>query len=207
VDLLIRPEEVRVGCCCTQAKEMLLFSFVLVATGAKLPGTNSWAQQFGHVWWVLSGVFFFIPPFHKGVIKVRLLQPILIAALCLLVVSGCSGSGRLNTRGRIVKGGVPFTVPDEEYVRVTFFPVTTDGRPPANTYAATYNGADGTFRAVGPDGKGIPPGKYRIAVEHERNRKDLFRGAYDGDKSPFVFDIDASGQEIIIDLDKKVAAR
>jgi hypothetical protein len=138
---------------------------------------------------------------------VRILSGLLTAALCLIFVCGCNGNGRLNTRGRIVKGGTPFTVPEAEYVRVTFFPVTEDGKPPKNTYAATYNGAEGTFRAVGPDGKGIPPGKYRIAVEHERNRKDLFRSAYDGDKSPFMFDIDASGKEIIIDLDKKEAAR
>jgi hypothetical protein len=94
-------------------------------------------------------------------------------------------------------------VPEEEYVRVTFFPVTADGKPPKNTYAATYNGTDGTFQAVGPDGKGIPPGKYRIAVEHEdARRKDVLRGAYDGDRSPFVFDVDARTKEIVIDLEK-----
>jgi hypothetical protein len=127
---------------------------------------------------------------------------ILAAALCLLALSGCGGDGRLQARGRIVKGGTPFTVPEQEYVRVTFFPVTPDGKPPANTYAATYNGADGTFRAVGPDGKGIPPGKYRIAIEHERKKRDLFKGAYDGDRSPFVFDVHSSAEEILITLDK-----
>jgi hypothetical protein len=129
--------------------------------------------------------------------------PLYLAAVCLVVLSGCGGDGRLNTRGKIVKGGNPFTVPDEEYVRVTFFPVTTDGKPPANTYAAVYDGTKGTFRAVGPDGKGIPPGKYRIAVEHEAKRKDKFGGVYDGDRSPFVFDIDSATKEIVIDLDKK----
>jgi hypothetical protein len=124
-----------------------------------------------------------------------------LAALGLLVLAGCGGDGRLTTRGRLVKGGAPFTVPEEEYVRVTFFPITADGKPPKNTYASTYNGADGTFRAHGPDGKGIPPGKYRIAIEHEAGRKDRFQGAYDGDRSPFVFDIDARTREIVIDLD------
>ena len=105
-----------------------------------------------------------------------------------------------------MKAGAPFTVPAEEYVRVTFFPVTVDGKPPANTYAASYNGAEGTFQAVGPDGRGIPPGKYRLAVAHERKRKDLFRGAFDGDRSPFVFDINDTN-EIIIDLNHKGPAR
>jgi hypothetical protein len=123
------------------------------------------------------------------------------AALCLLVLSGCGGDGRLNAKGRIVKGGAPFTVPEGEYVRVIFFPVTSDGQPPKNTYIAAYDRADGTFKAVGPDGKGIPPGKYRIALEHLRKKQDLFRGAFDGDRSPVVRDVSGGSKEIVIDLD------
>lgn len=132
----------------------------------------------------------------------RIARGLVAASLCLVVLSGC-GDGRLNARGRILKGGAPFTVPEAEYVRVTFFPVTEDGKPPRNTYAAVYNGTDGTFRAVGPDGRGIPPGKYRVAVEHQRGRKDLFNGAYDGDRSPYVFDVNAGMSEMVIDLDKR----
>ena len=133
----------------------------------------------------------------------RIRNEILVVATCLVVVSGCGGDGRLNVKGRIVKGETPFTAPEQEYVRVTFLPVTSDGRPPANTYIATYNREDGTFRAVGPDGKGVPPGKYRIAIEHEAKKKDMFRGAYDGDRSPFVFDVDSSLKEIVINIDNK----
>jgi hypothetical protein len=125
------------------------------------------------------------------------------AALVLCLAAGCNRDGRLTTKGRIVKGGAPFTVAEPEFVRVTFFPVTSAGVAPLNTYIAAFNGADGTFRAVGPDGNGIPPGKYRIAVEHERKRKDLFKGTFDGVRSPFVFDIDAKTKEIVIDLDTK----
>ena len=35
---------------------------------------------------------------------------------------------------------------------------------------AEYDNATGTFRAIGPDLKGIPPGKYRVAVAHERKK-------------------------------------
>ena len=133
----------------------------------------------------------------------RKLSEFLAVALCLFMLSGCASDGRLGTKGRIVKGTAPYTVPEAEYVRVTFFPVTSDGKPPKNTYAASFNGANGTFRAVGADGKGIPPGKYRVAVEHEGKKgKDLFKGAYDGDRSPFVFDIDSRSGEIVIDLDR-----
>jgi hypothetical protein len=142
-------------------------------------------------------------PTTQGAVVVRILRGFLAAALCLALASGCGRGGRLNTAGRIVKGGAPYTVPQEEYVRVTFFPVTSDGKPPQNTYIATYNGADGTFRAVGPDGKGIPAGKYRIALEHLRQKKDVFNGAYDGNKSPFVFDVDPNTTELVINLDQK----
>jgi hypothetical protein len=113
----------------------------------------------------------------------------LLAAICLGLIVGCSRNGKLNVTGKVLKGGAPLTVPDDEYVRVTFFPVTTNGSPPKNTYAASYNNNNGTFRATGADGQGIPPGKYRVAVEHEKNRRDLFKGVYDGDRSPFQFNI------------------
>jgi hypothetical protein len=127
-----------------------------------------------------------------------------IATLGLCGLVGCgSGDGKLPITGKILKGGVAFTVPDEEYVRVTFFPVTADGGPPKNTYAASYNGKVGAFQAIGGDGHGIPPGKYRIAIEHEKKGGDAFKGAFDGDRSPFQFDIDRHTSPLIIDLDKK----
>jgi len=119
-------------------------------------------------------------------------------------MAGCgSGDGKLLIKGKVVKGGAALTVPEEEYVRVTFFPMTDDGGPPKNTYAASYNGSNGTFRAIGGDGKGIPPGKYRVAVEHEKKGGDAFKGRYDGDRSPFQFDIDRTTKALVIDLDKK----
>ncbi len=127
----------------------------------------------------------------------------LIALGCLCACCGCGGgSGKLKVAGKVTKGGTAFTVPDEEYVRVTFFPVT-DGGPPKNTYAATYNGTDGSFVATGGDGLGIPPGKYRVAVEHEKKGGDAFKGAFDGDRSPFTFDIDQGTKPLVIDLGKK----
>jgi hypothetical protein len=125
--------------------------------------------------------------------------------LCLGLVSGCSGDNRLNVKGRLLKSGAPLKLQDPDFVRVIFFPVTTNGRPPANTYLAAVDDAEGTFEAVGPDGRGVPPGKYRIAIELNRTRKDALKGAFDGDRSPFVFDIDAGTPELVIDLDKPPA--
>jgi len=130
-----------------------------------------------------------------------------LVALSVLFLAGCRGDGRLNVKGRIVKGGAPYTVSEDDTVRVTFFPVTPDGSPPKNTYIAAFDPTKGTFRAVGPDGKGVPPGKYRIAVEHQGKRREGPKVAFDGDRSPFVFDVDSSTKELLIDLDQPKLAR
>jgi hypothetical protein len=127
----------------------------------------------------------------------------LVVALAAVGLAGCGGDARLNAKGRVVKGGQPFTVPAEDRVRVTFYQLQPDGTTGKNSYIAEFHNSDGTFRAVGPDGRGIPPGRYRICVEHERKRVDLFRGAYNSDTTPFVFDVDSKTKELIIDLDRR----
>jgi len=77
-----------------------------------------------------------------------------------------------------------------------------EGERPQDYYVAEYNRDDGTFRVAGKDGRGLPPGKYRVALELDRKRSDLWRGKYDADKSPYIFDVDAKTEEIVIDLDK-----
>jgi hypothetical protein len=125
------------------------------------------------------------------------------AALCLLV-AGC-GEVKLRTSGRVMKDGQPLVPKDGESVRVTFVPLPPDGSPPADHYFAEFNPADGTFHSSGKDRKGMPPGKYRVAVEYKRNKQDVFNGKFDENRSPYVFDIDAHTTEIVIDLDKPPA--
>ena len=131
---------------------------------------------------------------------VKSFWPLVPAACCAVLFAGC-GDGRMNTRGRIVKAGAPFVVPEDDFVRVTFVPVLENGQNPKTCYIAEYNNQEGTFKALGPNLRGIPKGKYRIAVAHERRRRDLFQGAYDVEKSPFVFDIDSGTPEVVLDLD------
>ncbi len=49
----------------------------------------------------------------------------------------------------------------------------------------------------------MPPGKYRVAVELMKKKKDQFGGKFDTIRSPFVFDVDGQTKEIVIDLDKQ----
>ena len=121
----------------------------------------------------------------------------LLAAFC---VSGC-GEKMLKTRGRVVKNGAPFLPGKDEFVRVTFVPILEADKKPEDYYVAQYNPADGTFQVAGKDLKGMPPGRYRVAIELDRRRSDLLKGQFDAERSPFVYDV-AGGDEIVIDLDR-----
>src|SRR5437764_5616133 len=98
--------------------------------------------------------------------------------------------------------GQPAAPPQEgESVRVTFVPILPGGKPPSDHYFAEFDPADATFRSAGKDKKGMPPGKYRVAVEYKKDKQDVFGGKFDENQSPFVFDIDSRTSEIVIDLD------
>jgi hypothetical protein len=131
---------------------------------------------------------------------VRLLILGLAAAGLGLAAAGCGGN-LLQTQGRVLKGGQPLIPRDGEAVQVTFVPIAADGKPPVDFYYAEVDQATGTFRPAGKDKKGMPPGKYRVAVELKKNRKDVLNGRFGTEKSPFVFDVDATTREIVIDLD------
>src|SRR5262249_23026279 len=103
---------------------------------------------------------------------------LLAIAAISLIVTGCGGGPtKYQTRGRILKNGEPFLPPKDDLVRVTLVPVPEAGGKVMNWYAANYNPKDASFRASGPDGAGIPPGKYRVCVELLHHRNDVFKGA------------------------------
>jgi hypothetical protein len=125
-----------------------------------------------------------------------------VVPLLSLSLLGCGGDGRLRTRGQIIKDGNPYTAQETDIVRVTFVPIPEDGGKVMDWHIAVFNKSDGTFVASGKDGKGVPPGKYRIAVEHLRQKKDLLNGAFDPEKSPFVRDVKSSSDTLTLDLAK-----
>src|SRR5437899_7062850 len=97
-----------------------------------------------------------------------------LTACCFMaavLLSGCGAPGKLRARGRILKDGAPLVPAAEEAVRVMFVPMPDAGQRVTDFYMANFNRADGTFRAAGKDGQGVPPGKYRIAIEHLRDRR------------------------------------
>jgi hypothetical protein len=131
------------------------------------------------------------------------MRRVLLAAVPLLslLLVGC-GDGKLRTKGQIVKDGAPYTVDEMDVLRITFVPIPEAGEKFMDAYLATFNNSDGTFVAFGKDGKGVPPGKYRIAVERLRNKKDLLRGAFDTEKSPFIREVKTASDTLVLDLAK-----
>ena len=128
---------------------------------------------------------------------------ILIALLTflMLVSAGCNRSGKLQTRGKVVKSGQPLTVPQGEYIRLIFIPILA-GERAKDTYVAEYDRSDATFRVAGKDLEGMPPGKYKIMVEHMRGRNDLLKGAYAKDRTPFECEVTSSSDFLTVDMDK-----
>jgi hypothetical protein len=118
------------------------------------------------------------------------------------LLTGCGGSGKLQTKGRLLKNGAPYLPPEGDIVRVMFVPIPEGKEKVTDFHMADFNPEDGTFQAAGKDLKGVPPGKYRIAVEHLHRRADIFKGAFDAERSPFVHDVNRSTEEIVIDLAK-----
>ena len=121
----------------------------------------------------------------------------------LLVVAGCgSGDKLLPLQGRLLKSGEPFEAGADELIQITFVPILPNGEPPKDHYYANVNDVKGTFVAAGKTGKGMPAGKYRVALELMRKKKDRYKGKYDQVNSPYIFEIDARTKEIVIDVDK-----
>jgi hypothetical protein len=111
----------------------------------------------------------------------------------------------LKTKGRVLKDGAPFVAGTGEFVRVTFVPIFEGGKLADDFYVAQVNSKDGTFVAAGKDLRGMPPGKYRVAIELDKRRSDQLHGQFSAEASPFVFDVDGNTQEIVIDLAKPPA--
>lgn len=128
----------------------------------------------------------------------------IFGVIITLVVLGCGSSEpvMLKTEGQVIKDGKNFVPEEGENLKIVFCPMTPDGKPPRNIYLADVNQKTGAFVAMGPHKKGLPPGKYRVAMELLKKKKDIFQDKYTIENSPFVFDIDDKSKPITVDLDK-----
>lgn len=129
-----------------------------------------------------------------------------IAACLVAFVSGCGGgTPHIQVKGALLNNNKALAAKESDQLTLAFFGQSQDGK---DVYApATYKWEDGTFVVVG-EGKGIPPGKYKIsllwtAFEGSED-DDRFRGAFSQENTPLEYTVTADpNQEIVIDLSKK----
>jgi hypothetical protein len=133
-----------------------------------------------------------------------------LAALVVFWAVGCGGSdGRVPVSGRLLDGGRPFRF---EASKVKLPPGATGLPPGTSPVQITFIPADGgdsagavvdvtawTFQVPGPDGKGLRPGKYKVALTGGVGGPDYFGGKFAADRTPVVRDVKA-GEEVVVDV-------
>lgn len=134
------------------------------------------------------------------------LTALAVAALSLAGCGGPSGPPCFKVTGTVTKGGQPLEVKGRDVgqgmVQVCFYLLNEQGQLAGEHWDSTVN-AQGHYKVFGPSGKGIPAGKYRVAVFQWDPYPgiDKLKGAFSEKKSPVVRDITAA-TEIDLDLDK-----
>jgi hypothetical protein len=141
-------------------------------------------------------------------------------------LAGCGeSSNTVWVKGRLLKGGARYVPPQGHVIELTFVASeieNPDGQfaPSSEPFDADYNDDEGTFFVPGRQGRGIPRGKYRVAVtqrmlreafdaarpkakpgEKEITREtDFLGGRFPPSSSPIVREI-RGATELVIDLD------
>lgn len=121
----------------------------------------------------------------------------------MITVGGCGGERLVMARGQVVKNGEPLIPEEGQALMVGFIPISEDGKPATNWYAAEVDQETATFTTAGALKKGMPPGKYRVAVELQKlpGKKDLFKEKFNGADSPFVVEVDDASIPIVLDVE------
>lgn len=136
-----------------------------------------------------------------------------LAVVCGFALSGCgNGSGetapgRSKPKGRILEAGLPIKIrtenlpPGDPGMKVTFIKVgSADAGEEID--AQILDASEGTFELIGSDAKGIPPGKYRVAIfMAPEGGTDHFKGKYSRDKSKIEVEV-KEGEDLVIDVSK-----
>ncbi|MGL4551326.1 MAG: hypothetical protein ACRC33_09065 [Gemmataceae bacterium] len=141
-----------------------------------------------------------------------MIRNLLVALLLLpaLLLVGCgeapkTAAGRTKPKGRILENGLPLKVnaqnlpPGDPGMAITFIRI---GGVDAGqqTDAQIIDVADASFELIGADGKGIAPGKYRVAITLAPvGSADLLKGKYSRENSKVEVDVE-EGKDLVIDL-------
>ena len=138
----------------------------------------------------------------------------------LLCLTGCgkesNGANLVVVTGKLVENGKPFVL-DQSKIPL---PKGATSAPPGTTgnalrvtfiaeggeqFVAKTNVETGTFEVLGTTGKGIAPGRYKIALKASfgmgPDSPEYFKGQFSPEKTQIVRDVKA-GEEVVIDVAK-----
>ena len=143
----------------------------------------------------------------------------ILTSTLTLTTAGCGSSGTVSVMGTLVKGGAPYKVPAGQKVGVTLYQVSSsdNAAPAGEPFEAEVDSEKATFRVPGPEGRGVPLGKYRVAVRQRWTReglasaktaknevldrdKDFLNDAFSPSSSPIVKDV-TGPSELKIEID------
>jgi len=123
-------------------------------------------------------------------------------ALVLLLVIGC-GPSKVTATGKVTQGGTQMKLSDKGMFVIQF--ISEDKDKGGQTYSASTK-TDGTFTVSGQDNKGIPTGKYKVAVEAmdpygPGGGQDKLGGKYKAGTTTLTTEI-VKGKEIVLEVGK-----
>jgi hypothetical protein len=123
-----------------------------------------------------------------------------------LIIGGCgSGDQGAKVKGQVLQNGKPIRFLASEDIMVGFSSEVPIGQKPIGFFANVQRG-DGTFTVIGPGGKGMPAGKYRIRVSSQiygSSGADRFDDVSDPKKPPLIAEVGPEKEQTFtIDLGK-----
>ena len=137
---------------------------------------------------------------------------LVLAGLFGVLAAGCAPDGvpeaedgNVLAECRVLKNGLPVRPtgenlpPGDPGLKVVFVKLGSADAGKEMT-ASLADEEEGTFGLVGPEGKGIPPGKYRVVLFlGPEGGEDQFKGKYGRENSPIEVEVE-EGKDVVIDL-------
>jgi hypothetical protein len=114
---------------------------------------------------------------------------------------GCDAP-MVSVNGFVNENGKRYKAVEGDEVQITFL-WKSDGGSEMSAMAV-FNNGDGSFKLMGPVGKGVPPGDYRVAIEahpYPEGGPDRFKNQFNVKNSPLTLTVSNEPvQNIVIDV-------